>query len=56
MFCFSFPVQLKNKYADEDNGFLGFMIVAVSEEAKDETAPVGKFFVSDSIKYFNYVI
>ncbi|XP_052711521.1 spondin-1-like isoform X5 [Crassostrea angulata] len=41
----NYTVQLTNRYEDEDNGFLGFMIVAVSDKAKDERTTVGKFFL-----------
>ncbi|XP_078335359.1 spondin-1-like isoform X4 [Crassostrea virginica] len=38
-------VQLKNRYEEEDNGFLGFMIVAVPEKSKDEKTTVGNFLL-----------
>nr|XP_011430819.2 spondin-1 isoform X9 [Crassostrea gigas] len=41
----NYTVKLTNRYEDEDNGFLGFMIVAVSDKAKDERTTVGKFFL-----------
>lgn len=46
MTLITFTVQLKNRYEEEDNGFLGFMIVAVPEKSKDEKTTVGNFLVS----------
>ncbi|XP_022294479.1 spondin-1-like isoform X6 [Crassostrea virginica] len=41
----NYTVQLKNRYEEEDNGFLGFMIVAVPEKSKDEKTTVGNFLL-----------
>lgn len=52
LFLFLFIVKFINRYEDEDNGFLGFMIVVVFDKVKDERMIVGKFFVSVLIRIF----